>query len=136
MLQRLRHSQKKKRPDGTHNITLDDEVDISECDDADLDEFETSLQIVKQNDMLNKSFRIIRISTLKTHAGSKTTKIKAACDNLKRGFKKQKKIVKDILKLPDNSQLDTKEIVIEKHIKKADDFDRLMLLIKDKLNDN
>ena len=45
--------------------------------------------------------------------------------------------MKDILKLPDNSQLDTKEIVTDKDIqKKADDFDRLMLLIKDKLNDN
>ena len=45
--------------------------------------------------------------------------------------------MKDILKLPDNSQLDTKEIVTDKDIqKKADNFDRLMLLIKDKLNDN
>ena len=70
-------------------------------------------------------------------AVSKTTKIKAACYNLERGFKKQKEIVKDILKLPDNSQLETKEIVTDKDIqKKADDFDRLMLLIKDKLNDN
>ena len=46
-------------------------------------------------------------------------------------------MVKDIFKLPDTSQLDTKEIVIEKDIqRKADDFDRLMLLIKEKLNDN
>ena len=46
-------------------------------------------------------------------------------------------MVKEIFKLPDISQLDTKEIVIEKDIQtKADDFDRLMLLIKGKLNDN
>ena len=46
-------------------------------------------------------------------------------------------MVKDIFKLPDTSQLDTKEIVIEKDIqRKADDFDILILLIKDKLNDN
>ena len=45
--------------------------------------------------------------------------------------------MKDILKSPNNSQLDTNEIVIEKHIqRKADNFGRLMLLIKDKLNDN
>ena len=46
-------------------------------------------------------------------------------------------MVKDIFKLPDTCQLDIKEIAIEKNIqRKADDFDRLMLLIKDKLNDN
>ena len=46
-------------------------------------------------------------------------------------------MVKDIFKLPDTSQLDTEEIEIEKGIqRKADDFDRLMLSIKDKLNDN
>ena len=46
-------------------------------------------------------------------------------------------MVKDIFKLPHTSQLDTKEIVIEKDIqRKADDFDILILLIKDKLNDN
>ena len=70
---------KKKKPDGTHNITLemaeqlkhkgisvipgwklcrnchqktrdlpDDEVDINECDDGGVDEFETSLQIVEE----------------------------------------------------------------------------------------
>ena len=39
--------------------------------------------------------------------------------------------------MPDTSQLDTKEIVIEKYTqRKADNFDRLLLLIKDKLNDN
>ena len=46
-------------------------------------------------------------------------------------------MVTDIFRLPDTSQLDTKEIVIEKDVqRKADDFDRLLLLIKDKLNDN
>ena len=46
-------------------------------------------------------------------------------------------MVKDILKLLATSQLDTKEIVIEKDIqRKADNFDRLMLLIKEKLNEN
>ena len=46
-------------------------------------------------------------------------------------------MVKDIFKLPDTSQLDTKEIEIEKDIqRKADDFDILILLIKDKLNGN
>ena len=159
---------KKKKPDGTHNITLemaeqlkhkeinvipgwklchnchqktkdlaDDEVGINECDDGDVNEFETSLQIVQQRDLLNKSFGIISISPLKTHAVAKTTKTKAACDRLEQSFEKQKKMIKEIFKLPDTSQLDTKEIVIEKDIqKKADDFDRLMLLIKDKLNDN
>ena len=76
----------KKRPDGTHSITLDDEADINECYDDDLDEFETWLQTVEKKDMLNKSFRIIGISPLKTHAFSKTTKIKAACDKLERSF--------------------------------------------------
>ena len=76
----------KKRPDGTHNITLDDEADINECDGGDLDEFETWLQIVEKKDMLNKSFRVISISRLKTHAFSKTTKIKAAADKLERSF--------------------------------------------------
>ena len=110
----------------------DDEVGINECDDGDVNEFETSLQIVQQRDLLNKSFGIIRISPLKTHAVAKTTKTKAACDRLE-----QKKMVKEIFKLPDTSQLDTKEIVIEKDIqRKADDFDQLMFLIKDKLNDN
>ena len=46
-------------------------------------------------------------------------------------------MVKDIFKLPDTFQQDTKEIVIEKDIqRKADDFDILILLIKDKLNYN
>ena len=84
---------KKKKPNGTHNITLeiaeqlkckgisvipgwrlcrncrqktkdlpDDEIDINECDDGDVDEFETSLQILEQKDMLNESFGIIGIS--------------------------------------------------------------------------
>ena len=39
--------------------------------------------------------------------------------------------------LSDTSQLDTKEIAIESDIQKeADDFDRLMLLMKEKLNNN
>ena len=87
--------------------------------------------------MLNKSFEIIGISPLKTHAVAKTTKNKPACDKLEQSFKKQTEMVKDILRFPDTSQLDTGEIAIEKDIKrKADDFDRLMLLIKEKLNDN
>ena len=74
---------------------------------------------------------------MKTHAVAKTTKSKPACDKLEQSFEKQKEMVKDIFKFPDTSQLDTKEIVIEKGIqRKADDFDRLMLLIKEKLNDN
>ena len=50
----------------------DDEVDINECDDGHVDEFETSLQIVEQGNMLNESFGIIGISPLKTHAIAKT----------------------------------------------------------------
>ena len=42
-------------------------------------------------------------------------------------------MVKEIFKLPDTSQLDTKNW--EGHTK-ADDFDRLMLLMKVKLNNN
>ena len=73
---------------------------------------------------------------MKTHAVAKTTKNKPACDNLEQSFKKQTEMVKDIFRFPDTSQLDTEEIVIEKDIKrKSDDF-RLMLLIKEKLNDN
>ena len=60
----------------------DDEVDITECDNSNVNEFETSLQIVEQRDMLNESFGIIDISPLKTHAVTKTTKIKAARDKL------------------------------------------------------
>ena len=71
----------------------DDEVDINECDGGDVDECETSLQIVEQRDMLNKSFGTSGISPFKTHAVVKTTKIKAACDKLERSFKKQKEIV-------------------------------------------
>ena len=71
------------------------------------------------------------------YAVAKTTKIKKACDKLERSFQKQKEIVKDIFKLPDTSQLDTKKIVIEKDIqRKLDGFGRLMLLIKDKLNNS
>ena len=81
----------------------DDEVDINECDDGDVDEFGTSLKIVEQSDMLNEIFGIIGISPLKTHAVAKTKKIKAACDKLKRSFKKQREMVKDIFKLPDTS---------------------------------
>ena len=115
----------------------DDDADINKYDDRGVNEFETSLQIVKQRDLLNESFAIIGIWTLKTHAVAKTTKIKAACDKLEGSLKKQKEMVKDIFKLQGNSQLDPKEIVIEKDIqRKADDFEWLMLLIKDKLNDN
>ena len=139
---------KKKKPDGTHNITLemteqlkrkevnvipgwkktkdlaDDEVGINECDNGDVNEFGTSLQLVQQRDLLNKSFGIIGIPPLKTHAVAKTTKIKAACHRLEQIFEKQKKMVKEIFKLPHTSQLDKKEIVIEKDIqRKADDFD-------------
>ena len=64
----------------------DDEVDINECDDGNVNEFETSLQIMEQRDMLNKSFGIIGISPSKTHAVAKTTKITAACDKLERSF--------------------------------------------------
>ena len=68
-----------------HEKTRDlanDEVCINECDDGDVDEFKTSLQIEEQRDLLNESFGIIGISPLKTHAIAKTTKIKAACDKL------------------------------------------------------
>ena len=68
-----------------HQMTkdlADDEIGINECDDGDVDEFETSLQIVEQRGLLNESFRIIGTSTLKNHAVAKTTKIKAACDKL------------------------------------------------------
>ena len=60
----------------------DDEVDINECDDSNVDEFEISLQTVEQRDMLNESFGIIGISPLNTHAVAKTTKIKVVCDKL------------------------------------------------------
>ena len=53
---------------------------------GDLDEFETWLQILEKKDMLNKSFGIVGISPLKTHAFSKATKIKAASDKLERSF--------------------------------------------------
>ena len=66
--------------------------------------------------MLNESFGVIGISPLKTHAIAKTTKIKAACDKLEWSFEKQKEMVKDIFKFQDTSQLDAKEIVIEKDI--------------------
>ena len=106
----------------------DDEVVINECDDGDVGELERSLQIVE--------YQCFRIS-LKTHAVVKTTKIKAVCNKLERSFDKQKEMVKDIFKLPDTSQLDAKEIVIEMDMqRKADDFDRLILLMKEKLNDN
>ena len=85
----------------------DDEVDINECDDGHVNEFETSLQIVEQRNMLNESFGIIGISPLKTHAVAKTKKIKAACGKLEQSFEKTK-MVKDIFKLPDTSQLETK----------------------------
>ena len=69
----------------------DDEVVINECDDGDVNEFETSLQIVQQRDLLNKSFGIIGISPLKTHAVAKNTKIKAACDKLEQVSKNKRK---------------------------------------------
>ena len=68
----------------------DDEVGINECHDGDVDKFETSLQIVEQRDLLNKSFGIIGISSLKTHAVAKTTKVKAACDEVGTKFRKAK----------------------------------------------
>ena len=115
----------------------DDEVDINECDDGDVGEFETSLKIVEQRDMLNESFGIIGISPLKTHAVAKTTNITSACDKLERSFEKQTEMVKGIFKLSDTFQQDTKEIVIAKDIQsKGDDFDKLMLLMQQKLNDN
>ena len=64
-----------------------DEVDINQCDDGDVDEFETTLQIVEQRDMLNESFEIIGTPPLKTHALAKTTKLKAASDKLEQIFK-------------------------------------------------
>ena len=113
---------KKKKPDGTHNITLemaeqlkhkginvipgwklchncnqktkdlaDDEVGINECDGGDVNEFETSLQILEQRGLLNKRFGIIGISLLKTHAVAKNTKIKAACDKLEQVSKNKRK---------------------------------------------
>lgn len=60
----------------------DEQVDINECDNSNVNEFATSLQIVEQRHMLNESFRIIDISPLKIHAVTKTTKIKAARDKL------------------------------------------------------
>ena len=48
-----------------------------------------------------------------------------------------KEMVNKIFKSPGISQLDLKEIIIEKDIQsKAVNFDRLMLLMKEKLNDN
>ena len=40
------------------------------------------------------------MSTLKTYAVAKTTKIKAACNQLEGSFRKEKEIVKDIFELP------------------------------------
>ena len=40
----------------------DNEADINACDDGDVDEFDTSSQIVEQMDMLNESIGIICIT--------------------------------------------------------------------------
>ena len=69
----------------------DDEIGINECDDGDINEFETSLKIVQLRDLLNKSFGIFGISPLKTHVVAKTTKIKAACDKLEQVSKNKRK---------------------------------------------
>ena len=69
----------------------DDEVGINECDDGDVNEFETSLHILEQWDLLNKSFGITGISPLKTHTVAKNTKIKAARDKLEQVLKNKRK---------------------------------------------
>ena len=77
-----------------HQMTkdlADDEIGINECDDGDINEFETSLKILQLRDLLNKSFGIFGISPLKTHAVAKTTKIKAACDKLEQVSKNKRK---------------------------------------------
>lgn len=71
------------------------------------------------------------ITPLKSHALAKTTQIKAACDKLEVGLQKRKEMIRDIYELPNTPQLEDKKEIQ----RKADNFDKLMYLMKEKLTD-
>ena len=130
--------QKVKEGMDVHEDDLNNHDD-NDCDDDDceVNEFETSAQIEERRDMLNESFGVIGISPLKTHGVKKITKVKAAREKLERSFEKQKEMVKEIYHLPDTSELETSSsTTVDKEMKsKAANFDRLMFLMKEKLDD-
>ena len=96
---------------------LDDDTDDVFMDDVDectTNVFESTVHIAEQRDELNESLGIIGISPLKTHAVSKFSKVKEACEKINRSHENQKEMAKEPFALPDTSQLEMKDDVIDK----------------------
>ena len=92
--------------------------------------FESTLHHADQRDVLNNTLEMIGISPLKTHALSKSSKVKDACEKVNRSYEKQKHMVKELFDLPGSSRLDVTEESIQKDMEeKARNFNRLMSLL-------
>ena len=123
------------------SITVNDEdddeefsPDVDECDNV----LESTMFVNEQRDELNSYWESMGISPLKTHSLSKSSKVKDASEKINRSQEKQKELAKELFGLPDTSQLEKNDIhEIDKEIEsKAKNFDRLMLLMKEKLKEN
>ena len=114
----------------------DDEFmpDVDECDNV----FESTLFVNEQRDELNAYWETMGISPLKTHSVSKCGKVKDACEKINRSLEKLKELAKELFALPDTSPLEKKDTLeVDKETEnKAKNFDRLMLLMKEKLREN
>ena len=66
--------------------------------------FDLTMHQSDQRALLNDTLEMVGISTLKTHALAKSSKVKDACERVNRSFQRQKEIVKDIFELPDTSE--------------------------------
>ena len=108
--------------------------DVYECDQSVL---ESTMNMAEQRNELNECWQLMGISPLKTHAVPKSTKVKEACEKIKRSQEKQKELAKELFQLPDRSLLEKKEnVLVDKETaSKANNFDRLMFLMKEKLKE-
>ena len=113
--------------------SVDDEF-LPEAQECALD---STLNTSEKREELNEYWQMMGISPLKTHAVPTASKIKDASEKITRSQEKQKELAKELFNLPSTSLLEKREkIEISTDIqRKAEQFDRLMFLFKEKLSD-
>ena len=98
---------------------------------------EIEVQRKTLKDILDQSLGLIGISPLKTHGLRKDSKVKAACEKLEKSFETQKDIVANVFEMEKRELYSSSTVT--KHdneiLQKSKDFDKLLYLMKEKLQD-
>ena len=102
----------------TEATTEEEESTEDEMPEYGTSVLESTLHHTDQRDALNNTLEMIGISPLKTHALSKSSKVKEACEKVNKSYEKQKHMVKELFDLPDTSRLDATELSIQKDMEK------------------